>query len=107
MSLALGAAELLAPRRISRMLRVRGDHRRLIRSYGLREIGAGMGLLLGSRPAPWLWARAAGDVIDLGTLSAARRASRRKAALNGAMAAIAAVTAVDVAAAARARGETI
>jgi hypothetical protein len=98
-SLALGAAELVAPRRISRTLRV-GGHDGLIRSYGLREIAAGLGLLLASRPGPWLWARVAGDVLDLGTLGAARRSGRRTGAVDAALASVAAVTAIDVAAAA-------
>jgi hypothetical protein len=99
-SLALGAAELFAPRRISRMLGL-GDSKSLIRGYGLREIGAGTGLLFGSRPAPWLWARVAGDALDLGTLGAARRRSLHPRAVDAALASIAAVTALDVAAARR------
>jgi hypothetical protein len=100
-SLALGAAELLAPGRISKLLKVRNPHAGLIRSYGLREIGAGTGLLLAERKAPWLWARAAGDVLDLGTLGAARRRTRRTRAIDAAIAGVAAVTALDLAAATR------
>src|SRR5262245_5215197 len=73
----------------------------LIRGYGLREIGAGVGLLLASRPAPWLWARVAGDLLDLGTLRAARGLSSRTRAVDAALAGVAAVTALDVAAASR------
>jgi hypothetical protein len=101
-SLALGAAELLAPGRISRFLGLR-DHHALIRSYGLREIGSGAGLLLGARMAPWLWARVAGDAVDLGSLAAARGESRRPRALNAALASVAAVTALDVATGLRAQ----
>ena len=104
-SLALGAAELLVPGRISKLLKLRGKHSGLIRSYGLREIGAGTGLLLAEKPAPWLWARAAGDVLDLGTLGAARRRTWRTRAIDGAIAGVAAITALDLAAAARLHGK--
>ena len=100
-SIALGAAELLAPGRISKLLKVRDNHTDLIRSYGLREIGAGAGLLLSDRKAPWLWARAAGDVLDLGTLGAARRTVLGTRAIDAAIAGVAAVTALDLAAATR------
>ena len=100
-SLGLGAAELVAPRSISKLLGVPDDRCGLIRGYGLREIGAGVGLLLASRPAPWLWTRVAGDLLDLGTLRAARGRSSRTGAVNAALAGVAAVTALDVAAAAR------
>src|SRR5690606_27124213 len=43
-SIGLGAAELLMPGALSRTLGV-GRHDRLIRGFGLREIGAGLGLL--------------------------------------------------------------
>jgi hypothetical protein len=102
-SLALGAAELIAPGRISRLLGVR-KHDGLIRSYGIREVAAGLGLLMASQPTPWLWARVAGDAVDLGTLGAARRRSPRTGAVDLALASVAAVTALDVAAAAGLRG---
>jgi hypothetical protein len=101
-SVALGVTELVAPGRISRFLGLR-DHRALIRSFGVRELGAGAGLLLGARMAPWLWARVAGDVVDLGSLAAAHRASPKPRAVEAALAGVAAVTALDVAAASRLR----
>lgn len=101
-SLALGAAELLAPGRISKYLGLR-NHDGLIRSYGVRELGAGAGLLLGTRMAPWLWARVAGDAVDLGSLAAARSESRRPRAVDAALASVAAVTALDVATGLRAQ----
>jgi len=98
-SIALGAIELVAPGRIARALGV-GPRDRLIRSYGLREVAAGVGLLLAARPGPWLWARVAGDLVDLGTLAAARRRTLSTGAVDAALAGVAAVTALDVAAAA-------
>lgn len=102
-SLALGAIELIAPGRIARTLGV-APHDGLIRSYGLREVAAGVGLLLAGRPAPWLWARVAGDALDLGTLATARRRTRRAGAVDAALASVAAVTALDVATASRLNG---
>ena len=66
-SIGLGLFELLAPGRLDRMLGA-GDHRKLTRFYGLREIGAGAGILASEDPTPWVWARVAGDVADLASL---------------------------------------
>lgn len=99
-SLALGLAELAAPHKVAARTGV--PYRGLIRAYGLREVAAGVGILVSRRPAPWLWARVAGDVLDLATLAAAyaggQGSGRRRAA--EALAAVAAVTAADVACAA-------
>ena len=96
-SLGLGAVETAAPNALARWL---GTRRRpgLVRAaYGLREVGVGAALLTTSRPRPWVWARVAGDVLDLATLAAAlggRRANR--GAVGMALASVAAVTALDV-----------
>jgi hypothetical protein len=104
-SLAVGAVELFAPGRISRVLGVRGRDG-LIRSHGVREIGSGLGVLFGPRPSRWLWARVAGDALDLGALHSARQHSRRKDAIDTAMRGMSALTALDVAAAARLSGSS-
>jgi hypothetical protein len=94
-SLALGAAELLAPRRTSRAAGLKaGDL--TMRAYGAREIAAGVGLLVAKNKTPWLWARVAGDVLDLATIGATRR-DRNRAAMS--LAAVAGVTLMDVLAA--------
>jgi hypothetical protein len=103
LSLALGAAEIAMPGRITRMLGVR-ERDGLVRSFGVREIAAGLGLLGAVRPAPWLWARVAGDALDLGALAAARRRSARPSAARAALAGVAAVTALDWAAAGWSKG---
>jgi hypothetical protein len=102
LSLGLGAAELVMPGRLSRWLGVR-EREGLIRSFGAREVAAGLGLLGAARPAPWLWARVAGDVLDLGALARARRSSARPGAMRAALAGVAAITALDWAAARRSR----
>ncbi|WP_157534806.1 hypothetical protein [Hydrocarboniphaga effusa] len=90
-SLALGAAELLAPALLANRLGLRGRST-LLQLYGLREIGAGLGLLSGRHRSAWLWARVAGDVLDLATLAAARPGRGRAVGL----AAVAGVTVLDV-----------
>lgn len=67
LSLALGLAEVLAPRVLSRSL---GAARpTLVRSYGVRELAAGIGILTGKRTGFWLWARVIGDALDLASLA--------------------------------------
>ena len=69
-SIGLGLAELAMPRTLSRAAGMRG-HPTLMRSYGLREIGTGIGLLTSRDPAPWLWGRVVGDALDMATVSSA------------------------------------
>ena len=64
-SIGLGMAELLAPRAMTRLSGVRPGG--LLQAYGLREIACGIGILASSRPTGWLWARVAGDFLDLAT----------------------------------------
>lgn len=94
-SLALGAAELLAPRSVQQVSGIRSPG--LLRAYGLREIATGIGILSSKQPAHWMWARVAGDALDLATLFVPLRSSsprRRKQAL-GAAAAVAGVALAD------------
>jgi len=67
-SIALGLAELLAPRAMARMTGMQGRET-LLRAYGLREIVTGVGLLASPDPRPWIWGRVAGDALDLSTLA--------------------------------------
>jgi hypothetical protein len=94
-SLALGAAELIAPGRLAKALGLEGKET-LLRAYGGREIGAGI-WALSDTPAPAIWARVAGDVVDLGTLVAGLKGSDETQKRNNfiALAAVAGVTLVD------------
>lgn len=97
-SIGLGAAELLMPKVLCRALNV-GDHKGLVRLFGLREIAAGVGILTRTRPswrAGWLWARVAGDMLDLGALFAALRGNSEKGCVAAAIASVAGVTALDI-----------
>jgi uncharacterized membrane protein len=92
-SIGLGLAEVAAPRTLSRVLGV-DEHPTLMRACGVREIASGVGILASRRPAPWLWARVGGDVMDLTLLAAGLPNAPGRVA--GAMAAVAGVTALDV-----------
>jgi hypothetical protein len=95
-SIGLGLAELLAPRALARCLGMRGAEG-LLRFYGLREIGAGVGLLLARDPGPWLWGRVAGDALDIATLATGLEDDNpQRGAVGVALAAVAGVTALDI-----------
>lgn len=94
-SIALGVAELMATKQLTRALGMHGQER-LVRAYGVREIATGVGILTSSNPAPMVWGRVAGDALDLGTMAMAYPNSNRQGMLAFAMANVAAVTALDV-----------
>jgi len=95
-SVGLGLMELLAPRTLERFLGIR-HHGLLLRIMGLREIASGVGILTGSRPSSWLWARVGGDVIDIASLGMAFNSDTAKPANIGlACAAVAGVTVLDL-----------
>jgi hypothetical protein len=95
-SIALGAAEVLAPGALARSLGM-DDKEGLIRTYGLREIATGVAILSATDPGPWIWARVGGDALDIATLSQAFDADNpKKGNVGVALAAVAGVTALDV-----------
>jgi hypothetical protein len=95
-SIALGLAELFAPRTLTATLGA-DDHSTLVRAYGLREIGTGIGILASDDPTPWVWGRVAGDVLDLATLAPTlSRDNPRRAYAIAAFGNVAAVTALDL-----------
>lgn len=83
-SIGLGLAEVAVPGRITRLFGVdRGAG--LVRGLGLREIASGVAILAGSRIAPVLWGRVAGDALDMASLGAAltdEDANRRLVAIG-------------------------
>jgi hypothetical protein len=95
-SLALGAAELLAPRSLARWLGME-NKAELIRLYGLREIVSGVGILSQDDPTAWVWARVGGDALDLATLAPAYREDNPQRENVGiALAAVAGAALLDV-----------
>jgi hypothetical protein len=95
-SIGLGVAELVAPRHLARFLGMEGRDD-LIRTYGVREVVTGVGILSQDDPTPWMWARVGGDALDLGTLAMGLgRDNPQRTNVGLAMAAVAGVTALDV-----------
>lgn len=97
-SLALGAAEVIAPRRIADFLGLDpdGPASTTIRAFGLREIAAGAMLVRGPAFSTNVWNRVLGDAMDLGALLLALRTSRKPGAVAGALAFVGGVTAIDL-----------
>lgn len=76
--IGLGACELLGARKISRFLGVEGTgSETVIRAFGAREIAAGI-MTLSTEKKLGLWARVAGDGLDVAALLAALETSRGK-----------------------------
>jgi uncharacterized membrane protein len=99
LSLGLGTAQVAAPRLVAWLTGVRPSraHKSVMRAMGLRELAVGTGLMSANTTSPWLWARAAGDVLDLAMLGpglASSEVGRRRRML--AIAAVAGVTVVDL-----------
>jgi hypothetical protein len=97
LSLCVGLAEVAATKSVGKMVRMQEKHG-LLRSFGVREMATGVGLLSGRRRASWIWARVAGDVMDLVALGSALAKSKKhhRKRLAASLAAVAGVTALDV-----------
>src|SRR5215216_3113077 len=110
-SVALGVSQLAAPDGVASLIGVkpRVSTRWGLRALGVREILSGLAILARPSSAGPLWARVAGDALDLALLGrpfGARGADSTR--LLAATAAVAGVAAVDVYAAARSsRNQTI
>jgi uncharacterized membrane protein len=97
-SIGLGLAEVAAPHVVADLIGVRDDRQncRTLQGLGLREIATGIGILSQDRPGGWLWARVAGDVMDLAVLgSALAQDDTRRGRTVAATAAVAGVTLLD------------
>ena len=94
-SIALGAAELLAGRRIAKALDAE-DHVGLVRGFGAREVAAGVGLLANPAHSAGMWNRVVGDTMDLAALGAAAGRSPRNKAVWGALGFVLGATVLDV-----------
>jgi hypothetical protein len=94
-SIALGAAELLAPRQIAETLDAEGGEG-VIKAFGVREIAAGAALLNAPAVSTNVWNRVVGDAMDLGALGLAARGAPRNPAVWGAIGFVVGVTLVDI-----------
>jgi uncharacterized membrane protein len=106
LSLGMGSAQVGAPGAVARLVGADdGPTSRTITRWacGVRELAAGMGVGSSSAPRAWLWARVAGDALDLSLLGTvlARHPERSGRAL-GAAAAVVGITMADVTTARRA-----
>jgi len=101
-SLGLGLPETTSPGRFDRFIGVRPDAKPraiTVLACGLRELAAAAGILALERPRPvhWLWARVAGDALDLALLTRAlRNHSYRPERTAGAIGVVIGITAADV-----------
>lgn len=97
--LALAAFELARPGALGRSLGLRENHV-FLKGFGARDMATGAGLFglrRGRGKSIWIWARLAGDAMDLYALGPAlsRENPKRNAAI-AAVAVVAAVTIIDV-----------
>jgi hypothetical protein len=77
-SVGLGATQVLAPQWLGTRAGI-GGHPLLMRALGARELASGIGVLRPTQRRFGLWARVAGDVVDLALLAGAlRRAGSRR-----------------------------
>jgi ferritin-like metal-binding protein YciE len=90
----------LAPEEIARLVGVKASAK-LVRLLGARELATGIGVLTSRRPSKWLWARVAGDLVDLAFLRAVALRSEHgaHAKLVAASTAVMGVTLLDATAA--------
>lgn len=91
-SIGLGLLEILAPRATAWRVGLPG-RQGLVATFGAREIGNGVGILMSKDPTPWIWARLAGDVLDIATLATGD--NRRRSTNMVALAAVGGVTLID------------
>lgn len=105
-SVALGVTQIVAPDTLARLIGMRPTQttRTTMRAIGVRGLTTGFGLLSNAKSSPWLWARLAGDMVDLSLLATGvgRRADDRSRAGRAALA-VGSVAALDLLAATRSR----
>jgi len=98
-SFAIGFAEIACTQWVQEMLGVDG-HETLLRTMGARECAAGAMIVPERDATPQLaaglWARVAGDAIDVALLGAAARKTRNPTGLAVATTMVLGITALDV-----------
>lgn len=92
-SLALGLTELLAARKLTGALDVRGKEP-IVRAMGLREIASGA--LIARDKRKGAWSRVAGDALDVAALAAVFPGNRRKRNVAIALGAVAGAGLLDL-----------
>jgi hypothetical protein len=101
-SLAIGAAELLAPRQLEEAMGIEdGENTGILRVLGVRELVHGFDLLVHNNPTPGVVGRVIGDVLDNLLLATAFARSRRPAGFAAIAATVLPVVIADLAFAAK------
>ncbi|HJQ20673.1 MAG TPA: hypothetical protein VJ867_10015 [Gemmatimonadaceae bacterium] len=98
-SVGLGAAQVLAPRTMARLIGIEesGGNVALMRALGMRELASGVGIFSQKNDRAFLWGRVIGDMMDLALLGVAAASARTdKRRLAGAALAVAGATALDM-----------
>lgn len=98
-SLGLGLPPITAPRAFARAIGASGDgdSRVIVRLVGVRELAVAAGLLAQPRQGAWLWARVAGDMMDLALVGGALvRGAPGRRRLVASLVALIGITAVDL-----------
>ena len=100
-SIGLGLAELFAPRQVAKLIGIadEDEHSGTLRSFGVRELAAGVALLTRPKPTYWLWSRVGGDAMDLAFLGRRMRdeeENNNNVKLLAATVAVLGVTAIDI-----------
>ena len=101
-SVGLGLAQIAMPNRVAEIAGIEPtpDNLRLMRSFGMRELTSGVGILTQPTPDKWLWGRVVGDVVDLAMLGVALSSDGTKRGRTiGATLAVLGVTGLDILAA--------
>jgi len=96
-SVLLGTGQIVAPAAVATLIGARPNraNRSILQTFGARELTAGLGLLARPR-AGWLWARVAGDVMDIAVLAAMLgKRKRQRASTWLSLASVAGVTLLD------------
>jgi hypothetical protein len=106
-SFAIGAAELLAPKKVARAVGMSEDQALLLRACGARQMATGVGAH-SVYPVPALWARMGGDLADAAILAVSARRSEGGRGKGPwiAMAAVGGLAVVSAIVAARLAAET-
>jgi|SRR5581483_2250218 len=77
-SIAIGLSEIVFPRRLEKAMGLHnGVNTGILRVMGVREILQGIDILTHEDPAPGIYARVAGDMLDTALLGIAATKTRR------------------------------
>ena len=97
-SIGLGLAEVAAPGAVASLVGLPGNSatRNVLRVFGIRELATGIGILKNPGEPGWIWARVAGDALDIAALWTGAQSNGRDTARSAtATAALIGLTVMD------------